>query len=72
MRYQEIRTDFDFIARFVERNLSLSSMIHLLKEPRLVAARMQAAVYDLNIEHNQNMDYGRVTISMGISLLYSV
>lgn len=64
---QEIRTDFDFIARFGGEEFIVILHDTSIDGAMLVAARMQAAVYDLNIEHNQNMDYGRVTISIGIS-----
>ncbi|HMV43293.1 MAG TPA: diguanylate cyclase [Leptospiraceae bacterium] len=63
----EIRTDFDFIARFGGEEFIVILHDTDLENAKVVASRMQSAVFNLNILHTKNLEYGRVTISMGIA-----
>ncbi len=64
---QEIRNDFDFIARFGGEEFIVILHDTSMEGAKLVASRMQSAIFNLNIVHSKNMEFGRVTVSIGIA-----
>ncbi len=66
LMYSVVRSE-DFVGRFGGEEFLIVLPNTPLEGAILIAERINEALLELNIEHNQNEEYGRVTVSMGIA-----
>lgn len=64
---EEIRNELDFLARYGGEEFIVVLHDTPLENAKIIASKMLTSIYNLNIVHSKNLEYGRITISMGIA-----